>query len=74
MTRIVRYVHRPKRLPRKQATAAAIVTATNKRDTIIRRRKEATDDGCGGRPGRMELLTGIGGVASRPLRRIVLMG
>lgn len=41
MTRIVSYVHRPKRLPRKKATAAAIVTATNKRDTIIRHRKEA---------------------------------
>ena len=45
MTPIVSYVHRPKRLPRKKATAAAIVTATNKRDMIIRPRKEATDDG-----------------------------
>jgi hypothetical protein len=45
MTRIVSYVHRPKRLSRKKAMAAAIVTATNKRDIIIRPRKEATDDG-----------------------------
>jgi hypothetical protein len=31
-------------------------------------------DGCGGRVGRAELLTGIDGVSSRPVRRIVLMG
>jgi hypothetical protein len=29
-------------------------------------------DGCGGRAGRVELLTGIDGVSSRPVRRIVL--
>ena len=29
-------------------------------------------DGCGGRPGRAELLTGIDGVSSRPVRKIVL--
>ena len=29
-------------------------------------------DGCGGRPGRVELLTGIEGVSSRPVRKIVL--
>jgi hypothetical protein len=29
-------------------------------------------DGCGGRPGRVELLSGIPGVSSRPVRRIVL--
>jgi hypothetical protein len=29
-------------------------------------------DGCGGRAGRVELLSGIDGVASRPVRRIVL--
>ena len=53
MTRIVTYAHRPKRAPRKKAQAAAIelpnggkvVTATSKRDRVIRRRKEATDDG-----------------------------
>jgi hypothetical protein len=31
-------------------------------------------DGCGGRPARAELLTGIEGVSSRPVRRIVLIG
>ena len=31
-------------------------------------------DGCGGRAGKAELLTGIEGVSSRPVRRIVLMG
>jgi hypothetical protein len=31
-------------------------------------------DGCGGRAGRAELLTGIEGVSSRPVRRIVLLG
>jgi hypothetical protein len=30
-------------------------------------------DGCGGRPGRVELLTGIDGASSRPVRRIVLI-
>jgi hypothetical protein len=29
-------------------------------------------DGCGGWAGRVELLTGIDGVSSRPVRRIVL--
>jgi hypothetical protein len=29
-------------------------------------------DGCGGRAGRVELLTGVDGVSSRPVRRIVL--
>jgi hypothetical protein len=38
------------------------------RDIIDRMRH----DGCGGRPGRVELLTGIEG-ASRPVRRIVLI-
>jgi hypothetical protein len=28
-------------------------------------------DGCGGRKGRAELLTGIEGVSSRPVRKIV---
>jgi hypothetical protein len=32
----------------------------------------ARHDGCGGRAGRVELLTGIDGVGSRPVRRIVL--
>jgi hypothetical protein len=30
-------------------------------------------DGCGGLPGQAELLTGIDGVSSRPVRRIVLL-
>jgi hypothetical protein len=30
-------------------------------------------DGCGGRAGRVELLTGIEGASSRPVRRIVLI-
>ena len=30
------------------------------------------NDGCGGLPGRAELLTGVEGVSSRPVRRIVL--
>jgi hypothetical protein len=34
----------------------------------------ARHDGCGGRAGRVELLTGIDGVSSRPVRRIVLRG
>jgi hypothetical protein len=29
-------------------------------------------DGCGGRPGRAELITGVEAVSSRPVRRIVL--
>jgi hypothetical protein len=31
-------------------------------------------DGCGGRAGKAELLTGIEGVSSRPGRKIVLLG
>jgi hypothetical protein len=30
-------------------------------------------DGCGGRPGRVELLTGIEGASSRPVRKILLV-
>ena len=30
-------------------------------------------DGCGGRAGKAELVTGIDGVTSRPVRRIVLV-
>ena len=29
-------------------------------------------DGCGGRAGKVELITGIGGASSRPVRKIVL--
>jgi hypothetical protein len=31
-------------------------------------------DGCGGHPGKAELMTGIDSVSSRPVRRIVLLG
>ena len=34
--------------------------------------KRMRHDGCGGLPGQAELLTGIDGVSSRPVRRIVL--
>jgi hypothetical protein len=37
---------------------------------IIRR---ARHDGCGGRAGRAELLTGIASASSRPVRKIVLL-
>jgi hypothetical protein len=39
------------------------------RDIIARMRH----DGCGGWAGRVELLTGIEGVSSRPVRRIVVL-
>jgi hypothetical protein len=39
------------------------------RDVIARMRH----DGCGGRAGKVELLTGIDG-SSRPVRRIVVIG
>jgi hypothetical protein len=40
------------------------------RDIIAKMRH----DGCGGRPGRVELLTGIEGASSRPVRKIVVLG
>ena len=39
------------------------------RDIIARMRH----DGCGGRAGRVELLTGIEAASSRPVRKIVLL-
>jgi hypothetical protein len=36
--------------------------------------KRMRHDGCGGRPERVELLTGIEGASSRPVRKIVLLG
>jgi hypothetical protein len=39
------------------------------RDIIARMRH----DGCGGSPGRVELITGIEGASSRPVRKIVLI-
>ena len=38
------------------------------RDIIAKMRH----DGCGGRPGKVELLTGIEGASSRPVRKIAL--
>jgi hypothetical protein len=38
------------------------------RDIIARMRH----DGCGGRAGKVELITGIEGASSRPVRKIVL--
>jgi hypothetical protein len=40
------------------------------RDIIARMRH----DGCGGRAGKVELLTDIEGPSSRPVRRIVVLG
>ena len=56
------------------------VTMLNEAHTTARRRDipirvllhRMRHEGCGGRPGRVELLTGIDGVSSRPVRRIVL--
>ena len=36
------------------------------------RRARMRHDGCGGGAGKVELLTGVDGVSSRPVRRIVL--
>ena len=45
-----------------------------RRDLLIRDLPtKMRHDGCGGRPGRVELLTGIEGASSRPVRRIVLI-
>jgi hypothetical protein len=44
--------------------------ALTSREIIARMRHE----GCGGRAARAELMTGIEGVSSRPVRRIVLLG
>jgi hypothetical protein len=50
-------------------------THTPQRDMLIRDILwRMRHDGCGGRPGRVELLTGIEGASSRPVRRIVLLG
>jgi hypothetical protein len=45
-------------------------SATPLRDIIARMRH----DGCGGLAGKAELITGIEGVSSRPVRKIVLRG
>jgi hypothetical protein len=49
-------------------------THAPQRDMLIRDIiKRMRHDGCGGRPGKVELLTGIEGASSRPVRRIVLI-
>jgi hypothetical protein len=49
-------------------------THTPQRDMLIRDILwRMRHDGCGGRPGRVELLTGIEGASSRPVRKIVLI-
>ena len=48
---------------------------TPQRDLLLRDiLAKMRHDGCGGRPGRAELITGIEGASSRPGRRIVLVG
>jgi hypothetical protein len=47
---------------------------TRQRDMLIRDMiAKMRHDGCGGRAGRVELLTGIEGASSRPVRKIVLI-
>jgi hypothetical protein len=49
-------------------------THTPQRDMLIRDIIARTrHDGCGGRAGKVELLTGIEGASSRPVRKIVLL-
>jgi hypothetical protein len=48
-----------------------VVTPVTAIGEIIERLRH---DRCGGRAGKVELLTGIEGVSSRPVRRIVLAG
>jgi hypothetical protein len=36
--------------------------------------KRMRHDGCGGRAGKVELMTGIDGASSRPVRKIVAAG
>ena len=51
-----------------------VETHFDRRDMLLRDIiKRMRHDGCGGRAGKVELLTGIEGVTSRPVRRIVLM-
>ena len=48
--------------------------AARQRDMLIRDiLAKMRHDGCGGRAGKVELLTGIEGVSSRPVRRIALI-
>jgi len=48
--------------------------AARQRDMLIRDiLANMRHDGCGGQPGRVELLTGIAGTSSRPVRKIVVL-
>ena len=48
---------------------------TKRGDMLIRNiLRRMRHDGCGGGAGKTELLTGIEGVSSRPVRKIVLRG
>ena len=48
--------------------------AAQQRDMLIRDiLAKMRHDGCGGRTGRVELLTGIEGASSRPVRKITLI-
>ena len=48
---------------------------TGRRDLPLRDflAKMRHDGGCGGRPGRVELLTGIEGASSQPVRKIMVI-
>ena len=51
-----------------------VETHFDRRDMLLRDIiKRMRHDACGGRAGKVELLTGIEGVTSRPVRRLVLM-
>jgi hypothetical protein len=56
-------------LPRSDGSAHAAQSGMRLRDIIAKLRH----DGCGGRAGRVELLTGIEGASSRPVRKIVVL-
>jgi hypothetical protein len=57
-----------------ERTRFLVETHFDRRDMLLRDIiKRMRHDGCGGRAGKVELLTGIDGVTSRPVRRIAPM-
>jgi hypothetical protein len=74
--RIVRTAYRYKRPSGRRKPVALEVPAVTgvRRGTLPLRVLSARmrHEGCGGGAGRVELMTGIDGVSSRPVRRIVL--
>ena len=72
----------PSWFPRIECDRCGKVSMLNEAHTTGRRREislrallaRMRHDGCGGLPGKAELLTGAEGVSSRPVRKIVLMG